>query len=373
MELKQQQTEAFIVKYLHSKARVNNVSVSTTFEITSRCNFRCKMCYICDGGCDKKQFELSAGEWIKVAQEARDVGVVFILLTGGEPFIREDFPEIYESLAKMGFILSINTNASLITDEHIELLKRFPPNRMNISLYGMSDEAYEKICGVPAYSKVIGNIKKLKEAGIKFVINCTVIPENASEYRKINSFCKENDIILRASSYMYPSSRINKDGSRFSPEEAAKYSVLIDKDKFSAETFRERAFRITNSLELNEEKDCPTDDAEGTGIRCRAGSSASWINWQGKMNFCGMLPANENVDVRKLGFTGCWKLVTKEAEKVVLPAKCNNCKYRNVCNVCAASVFCETGKYNEVPSYLCKMSESIAENYKNSAEEMKKK
>ncbi len=372
MEINEQQTEPLIIKYLHSKGRFNKVSVSTTFELTSRCNFRCRMCYVCDGGCaENKQYELSAEDWLKVAKEAKEAGVLFLLLTGGEPLIRDDFCRIYEELSKMGFIISINTNGSLITDEHIELFKRFPPNRMNISLYGMSDEAYKSFCGVPAYTRVTENLKKLKEAGINFLINCALTPLNASEYSKINAFCKENNIVLRMTSYIFPSSRIDRCGERFSAEEAADFSVEIDKDKFSSETFTKKVLGIKNSLTAEKGAECPIDE-KGSGITCRAGSSSSWINWKGQMSFCGMIPACEEADVLKTGFEKSWEKVMEMTKKIVLPAKCQTCKYEKMCTRCAASIYCETGKYDAVPEYICKMTECIAEKYKTLAKEMEK-
>ena len=66
-------------------------------------------------------------------------GVVFLLITGGEPLLRDDFPQIYTELSKLGFIISINTNGYLITDKILELFKKNPPTRVNISLYGAND------------------------------------------------------------------------------------------------------------------------------------------------------------------------------------------------------------------------------------------
>ena len=148
--------------YLHHKGRQLGIPVSGTFELTSRCNFSCKMCYIHSSDCNKnKEYELSADEWIKLGEKARDAGMIFLLLTGGEPLIREDFPLIYKRLNSMGFIISINTNGSLITDEIIELFREYTPGRVNVSLYGASDETYRSLCSSDSYEKAISNIKKL--------------------------------------------------------------------------------------------------------------------------------------------------------------------------------------------------------------------
>lgn len=361
MEINEHTTEPLIIRYLHNKAGREGVSVSTTFELTSRCNFRCKMCYVCNEDCEKnKSEELTKEEWFKIAEQAKQDGVLFILLTGGEPLIRTDFCEIYEHLSKMGFVLSINTNGSLLTEKHFDLFKKYPPNRVNLSLYGTSDEVYKSFCGVPAYKKVLNNILKLKEMKIPLVINCSLTPRNECDYETIKAFCAENDLILRTASYMFPASRFLRNSERFTAFDAGKYRVITDRDKLIPEIFAERVNRIMHGIETT--GDCPVD-TEGTGIKCRAGSSSSWVTWNGKMSFCGMVPAEAECDVIALGFHDAWLKTIKRAKSVVLPAKCSRCKYSHMCSICAASAFCETGKFDCVPEYVCEMSKSAVKFY----------
>ena len=85
--------EPLMVKYLHDKGLRDGIPVSGTFELTQRCNFGCEMCYVHD--CTQKTDPLSARDWLSLARQAKDAGTVFLLLTGGEPLIRDDFEEIY--------------------------------------------------------------------------------------------------------------------------------------------------------------------------------------------------------------------------------------------------------------------------------------
>ena len=100
--------EPEISTYLHGKAREKGIPVSGTFEITSRCNFNCKMCYVHSAECNSKKEEMPAEWWIETAKEAAKEGMIFLLLTGGEPLLRDDFPYIYTELKKIGLIISIN-------------------------------------------------------------------------------------------------------------------------------------------------------------------------------------------------------------------------------------------------------------------------
>ena len=107
--------EAGISTYLHRKGAALGVPLSGTFELTRRCNFNCRMCYIHSGeNTVWKGGELSAGTWLAIASQAVKAGMLFLLLTGGEPLLREDFEEIYCGLNRMGLALSVNTNGSLL-------------------------------------------------------------------------------------------------------------------------------------------------------------------------------------------------------------------------------------------------------------------
>lgn len=120
-------SEPWLSTVLHQKGSRLGLPISGTFELTSRCNFDCKMCYIHGKNCAELQKEeLSAAEWIELGKKARDAGTVFLLITGGEPLIRSDFREIYTELKKLGLVISLNTNASLLQEETAELLIKNP-------------------------------------------------------------------------------------------------------------------------------------------------------------------------------------------------------------------------------------------------------
>ena len=76
--------------FLFSKAGSRGVPLSGTFELTSRCNLDCKMCYIHKRANDARaiQYEKSTEDWLALAEECQRAGMLILLLTGGEPFLR---------------------------------------------------------------------------------------------------------------------------------------------------------------------------------------------------------------------------------------------------------------------------------------------
>lgn len=357
--------EAAISRYLHAKATKNGISVSTTFELTSACNFSCKMCYVHNTDCNKnRQYELSTEQWIEIANQAKDAGVMFLLITGGEPFIRDDFCELYEYFSEMGFVISINSNISLLNEKHIESFKKYPPNRINVSLYGMSGETYMNLCGVDAYEKVIENINKLREINIPVKINSSITPRNLCDFEKIYKYCASENFIQKSAFYMFPSARLGCNNERLQPEEVAESRVRSDLLRLTRNQFIDRVERIEKGVEYIENSDCIDTESESTSIKCRAGSSSSWIDWRGNMSFCGMVPANSDCNVLSKGFKQCWEEVKSTVKSIRLPAKCSYCKYKYLCNACAASCFCETGAFDKVPEFICRVSELTAEKFK---------
>ena len=137
------------IDYLFYKSRKSGAPMSGTFELTSRCNLDCRMCYIHKRANDQTaiQGELSASDWINYAKEAQKSGMLLLLLTGGEPLLRPDFREIYIACINLGILISINTNGTMIDESMVEFFKKNPPLRVNLTLYGASPETYQRLCG----------------------------------------------------------------------------------------------------------------------------------------------------------------------------------------------------------------------------------
>ena len=361
--MQRKQTEPYISRYLHSKGRKLGLPIAGNFELTARCNFDCPMCYVHlkQEDIDAQGRELTAEQWIAIAREAKNRGMVFVLLTGGEPFVRKDFFEIYGAMKKMGLLISINTNGSMLTGPVLEKLIEDPPFRINISLYGGCAETYRTMCGNDAFDRVVENIRAIKEAGIDVRINLSITGYNRQDVEKIYRIAQELDVHVKAASYMFPSIRVNGQqfgqGDRLGPEEAAACSVAWDRLRFTPEEFRSRA-RNMHRLAAVEPPDCPTELEEG--VRCRAGSTSFWLTWDGRMLPCGMMPGPVTRPL-EVGFGTAWEQLRRETGEIRACADCSACPKKEVCSVCAASRVAETGSFNQVPAYICRYTDAVIE------------
>ena len=358
--------EATMTNYLYTKASRNGMPLSGTFELTPCCNMACKMCYVRKTKEEQEKIAplRTAKEWLELGKTAREQGMLYLLLTGGEPFLRPDFQEILSGLHRMGLLISINSNGTLIDEETVEWLKETPPVRINITLYGASDETYARLCGNPkGFTQTARAIRLLKEAGIQVKINCSVTPYNVDDLEGIYAFAREEGLLVQATSYMFPPLRRDTSmvgqNDRFSPQEAAYQSACIlaldlGEDEFLRRVSRDESLAFPQEIE----EDCPEIDGEGDGIRCRAGKCSFWITWDGRMLPCGMFPEGNAQNVFQIGFEKAWKQVHEEALAIRLPAKCSGCTLRDQCKTCAAMVMTESGNFHTVPEYRCKMAKA---------------
>lgn len=371
MDVKKIRSEAALTQYMFTKASAAKIPLSGTFELSPICNFQCRMCYIRKTA---KEVEdsirpiMTYERWIELARELRNEGMVYLLLTGGEPFLWPDFWKLYEELSKMGFLISINSNGSLIDEETIERLKEFPPTRINITLYGASDDTYQSLCGVKGmFTKVDQVIMQLKNAGIPVKLNCSLTPQNVSDLEKMVSYAEERELILEAATYMFPPMRRDPSmvgkNERFTPYEAAYYNLKRYRLQYGEELYYQYLENVVQGIASPPGLDEFCIDPLDGKVRCRAGKSVFWITWDGWLTPCGMLN-NPRIDITVHSFKEGWEKLVKESEDLTLSGVCTTCANRKICHSCAAVAAAETGRFSGIPRYLCEemaVAKSLAE------------
>lgn len=211
--------------------------------------------------------------------------MLFLLLTGGEPLVRADFRYLLTELKKMGLLVSVNSNGSLIDRDWLEFFRHEPPFRFNITLYGGSDAAYERLCGRAMFGRVTENIRALRELGIGVKLNASMTPYNIGDMEQIYHIAEELGTPMQLATYMFPPIRRDESAvghnDRFTACEAADYSVRWDRLRLPPEQFQERARAMKQGLALpSEEESC--EGTPGEGVSCRAGRSAFWDQLAGR-------------------------------------------------------------------------------------------
>ncbi len=342
-----------LVRELHNRAAAKRQPANGAFELTERCNLRCRMCYVhhAAGDAASRAAELSPAEWLELARQAKANGTVFLLLTGGEPFLRPDFFEIYTPLTRLGFIITLFTNGTLITDEIAQRLAEAPPSRTEITLYGATAADYEAVTGVPgSYERCIRGIEALVEHRVPLGLKSTLTRQNVGGLETMREMAHAWGLPFSASWLL----SVRRDGA---PSEVLDCRLsaldcveLEASDRASATDWAEAALREAES-------------GDERNFYCQAGKAAYVVNSRGEMNPCIDLtqPAARPLEI---GFAAAWEQVQAFVDSAPpLHPDCLACAARGFCGRCPAWSQMETGTLNEPVPYLCEIARARQARY----------
>lgn len=353
---------------LSEKAARNRIPLIAAFELLPVCNLQCKMCYVRKPMSEvRKAGGLKSAEWwLKLAAEAREHGLLYPLLTGGEPFLHPQIFEILSGMSKMGLQVSINSNGTLIDEEAVRKLSEYPPLRINLTLYGASEESYQRLCGDgSAYKRVHRAVELLKQYEIPVKFNASITPENVQDIEALVAYAKEQECPIEVATYMFPpirrdSSMVGKN-ARLSPEEAALARVRADYLQNDPEWFVAQAARFQKFVPLEQIR-FQKGSGQELGMRCRAGLCSFWIDWQGNMTNCGMY-GSASADMNGRTFLEAWQELVDRTAAVRYQPFCAECPNRSLCHPCIAMISNECGNLNGRPEYMCQMNQALSKYY----------
>jgi radical SAM protein with 4Fe4S-binding SPASM domain len=341
------------VRELHRLAAERRQPVNGTFELTERCNLACRMCYVCQppGEATLRTQELSAAAWLELARQAVEGGMVFLLLTGGEVFLRPDFFDLYTPLTRLGLILTLFTNGTLITEAVAARLAEAPPSRTEITLYGASAETYEAITGVPgSYARCCAGIEALVKRRVPLGLKSMLTRRNVGELEAMRQMAHSWGLPFSAGWLLSK----RRDGAPSQAEDcrmsAAECVAMEATDRASATDWTEAALREAS---LGDDRN----------FFCQAGQAAFVVNHRGEMSACIdlLLPAARPLDI---GFRAAWEQVQRFVEGAPpLSPTCLACDVRAFCPRCPAWSALETGTLTEPVPYLCEIARLRKERY----------
>lgn len=347
-------------RYFYQKAAASRMPISGTFELTPRCNMNCAMCYIRMSPEQMRGRERTAEEWIDLGKACAREGMLFLLLTGGEPFLRPDFREIYTELKKLGLLITLNTNGTLLDEQTIQWLSENAPSRVNITVYGGSNRTYHRLCGhSTGFDAMKRGVTLLQQAGIFVNLNASFTNYNIEDMPAIAELGRELGLSVNAATYMFPPVRKTGDGAcdpaRFTPEAAGLARAQADLQLLPPQVLQARLRAIHGGCPApDDSEECQRSTDEKMG--CMAGKASFWVTWDGRMTPCGMMNAPA-ADPFAEGFAPAWKQLVEQTEALTLPLECGSCKMRSHCMVCGALCAAETGMTDRKPEYLCRQTE----------------
>ena len=185
---------------LHRRVGNQHIPITGSFEVTLRCNLRCQHCYIPgERRRSRKEPELNLEEMQRILDEITDAGCLWLLLTGGEPLLRRDFLDIYTYAKRKGLLLTLFTNGTLVTRRIADYLADWRPFKIEITLYGATQETYERVTGIPgSYARCRRGIDLLLERKLPLSLKTMVMTLNHAELDQMKALAASLGVQFRS-------------------------------------------------------------------------------------------------------------------------------------------------------------------------------
>lgn len=289
-------------KQLEDNAFLEGIPFKCVFELTARCNFNCKMCYIHmnDAQIKARGAELTNAQWLRIAEEARDAGALYLNLTGGEIFARPHFRELYEALAQMGFLIQLQSNGYLIDEKVMAWLSKNPPYAIRFSLYGASNETYAAVCGVnDGFDRVSHAIDLIQQAGIPIYLVSTIVKENQNDLEAMYAFAKKKNVL-------------------FSPSA----TVVNPVRGATADAHSHKLSLKSTDLDIFQKVKKLYGPYKSAFDMCESFRKSAWITWDGKLQMCTFME-NPQICLCNKSFSAAWQELLSHLGALQKPDACN--------------------------------------------------
>jgi MoaA/NifB/PqqE/SkfB family radical SAM enzyme len=168
--------------------------IQALYELTYRCNH---LCTFCNNPLSRTGAELTTEEAFGVLRQLKELGVLYVTLTGGEPLLRQDFWEIAEEARRLKFAIRVFTNAYLIDDEVADRLRELAIVETSISIHGSTAEVHEKLTRIPgSFQRVLDAVRRLRERDMRVVLKTPVTRLNEHDLFEIKRIADENEAFM---------------------------------------------------------------------------------------------------------------------------------------------------------------------------------
>lgn len=340
---------------MNNKIVAKRIPIDASLELTLRCNLRCAHCYcnLPSNNQDAISRELKTEEIFCIFDQIEEAGCLWLLLTGGEPLLRKDFLEIYAYAKKKGFLISLYTNGTLFTAEIADYLAEWPPNDVEITLYGVSKETYEAITKIPgSFKRCKEGIDMLLERKIPLRLKTMAMTLNQDEFLNIKEYAEDLGVKFRFDCEL--NSRIEGSKApcnfRLSPEEVLKLDFSDKKIIEGWQDFCKESIGPHESDNL---------------YICGAGISLFHIDPYGQMSLC-MMSRHPNYDLLQGSFHEGWHnfLPRLTHQKPKGNYKCGRCELISLCSQCPGWSLVEKGNLETPVEYLCQIAHLRAEAFR---------
>lgn len=321
-----------LVEQAMGRALNLGVPFSVQLDVTYRCNERCVHCYLDhnDHG------EMTTAEIYSVLDQLAEAGTFFLILSGGEVFMRRDFLDIVEYARKLMFNVKVKTNGVMIHEKEAQRLRELGVEQIQISVYSHKHDVHDAITKLPgSLKKTIRSIRFLQEQGLKVTVANVLMKQNMSDFKAVQALSKELGVHYSLDPTITPMMDGNTDVLDLRIESKDLLKVFHDE-----------------TLVGNVEEFCAPPAAAGAdeldSYPCSAGHTACYISPYGEVTPCVQFPINCG-NVREQSFLDIWNDSPQMQQVRNITMRdlhtCSGCSHGGTCTRCPGLAHMEGDMY----------------------------
>jgi radical SAM protein with 4Fe4S-binding SPASM domain len=314
------------------------IPIDGTIETTCRCNLRCIHCYLNEPPNSRgvSARELPTRRLMTLIDEIAEAGCLSLLLTGGEPLLRPDFPDVYLHALKRGLLVTVFTNGTLLSERIADLLSEYRPERLEISLYGATRDTYERITRTPGtFDRCMAGIRRAAARGLPLKLKTMAMAPNRHEIAAMREFAHRLGAEFLFDAQLNP--RVDSRANHHHELQLTAAAVNTLDRQHPTRTHELRSFC---------ERHVPSDeiaDAERL-YTCGAGETSFAVDPYGRLSLC-LLSRKTSFDLHTGTFAQGWHdfLPRLRAQRWRSHSPCRSCRLVSLCGSCPASAELEHG------------------------------
>ncbi len=325
------------------------------WETTRKCNLSCVHCR---AAADKGPYpgELSTDQGLALLAQIRKTGQPIVILTGGEPMLRDDIYDLARHGTDLGLKMVMAPNGTLVTRETAARMAESGIRRISVSLDGAEAASHDAFRGVPgAFDQAVAGIRAARDAGLEFQVNTTITQKNLAMIPAIQELAVSLGAAAHHIFLLVPTGR-----GKYIVDQAIgadQYEETLNwfydqRDRVPLvlkATCAPHYYRILRQRARAEGRPVTyeTHGLDAMTRGCLGGSGFCFVSYTGIVKPCGFLDLPCG-DVTKTPFDEIWQTSEvfgnlRDADR--LKGKCGTCEYRRVCGGCRARAFEATGDY----------------------------
>jgi len=315
------------------------------WNLTRRCNLECAHCYIAAGPRESAASELATAECLRIMDELLAVNPApMLILSGGEPLLRDDLCEIAAYASQRGATVVVGTNGTLLTDERIAALKSAGVRGVAVSIDSLRPTYHDNFRhGKGSLDDTIAALGRLRAQQLDFIIQTTATKGNRAELERVAGWAADQGAVAFNCYFLVATGR----GAGLSDLAPAEYeAVLADLARWQRD-YRGRMMvraKCAPHFMRHVHAADPESPVLNYETRCPCGTQYCRITPDGKLTPCPYLPEVAG-DLRTQSFGDIWRSAPlfRTLREGTLGGKCGRCEYQKLCGGCRARAFALEG------------------------------